>query len=94
LLDIIVKRIGIALLERSQGGYALHHFPHTQDDHPDEVEEQSNHGKELHAPPVCKAVSFNAGFPYSVDDEKTIQGKGVQTATATPKDGRLLLYAI
>src|SRR5262245_60954024 len=28
------------------------------------------------------------GFPYSVYDEQTIQVRGVQIASATPKDGR------
>src|SRR5215813_15123314 len=87
LLDIIFKRIFVALLERAQRGCTLHHFPHTQYHHPDEVEEQSHHGKELHAPPVYRCVSFTAGFPSSVYDEQTIQARGVQIATATPKDG-------
>jgi hypothetical protein len=52
LLDIIFKRILVALLERPQGGCTLEHFPNTEDYHPDEVEEQSNHGEELHAQPV------------------------------------------
>jgi hypothetical protein len=38
LLDIIVERIGIALLEIPQGGCTFHHFPNTQDHHPDQVE--------------------------------------------------------
>jgi hypothetical protein len=58
LLDIIVKRIFVALLERPQGGCPLHHFPKTQDHHPDKVEEQSNHGEDFHAPPVYRCVSF------------------------------------
>jgi len=52
LLDIIFKRICIALLESPQDGYTLEHFPNPQDHHPNEVEEQSNHGEELHTPPV------------------------------------------
>ena len=94
LLHIIVKRIFGALLERSQGGCPLHHFPYTQDDHPDEVEQQSNHGEKLHAPPLSRCVSSTAGFPSDVDDEKTIQTRGGQTATATPKDGRLVQSAL
>src|SRR6266436_9501773 len=41
LLDIIVERISIALLQRPQGGCTLEHFPNTQDHHSNEVEEQS-----------------------------------------------------
>jgi hypothetical protein len=70
LLDIIFKRIFVALLERPQSGGALSYFPNTEDDYPDEVEEQSNHGEELHTPPVYKCVWFNAGFPYRVDDQR------------------------
>jgi len=67
VLDIIVKRIGIALLERSQGGGTLHHFPHTQNYHPDEVEQQSKQDEELHERPTYRGVSFTAGFPDGVD---------------------------
>ena len=35
-----------------------------------------------------------AGFPSGEGDEKTIQARGLQTAAATPKDGRRLLSAI
>lgn len=52
LLDIIFKRIFVTLPERPQGGCTLHRFPTPQDDHPDQVEKQTNHGEELHAPPV------------------------------------------
>jgi hypothetical protein len=37
---------------------------------------------------VCRGVSFTSGFPAGVDDEKTIQARGVQIATATPQNGR------
>ena len=41
LLDIIVKRIWVALLEVPQGCCASRHFPNPKDYHPDDVEEQS-----------------------------------------------------
>src|SRR5215468_4812133 len=41
LLDIIVKRIWVALLEIPQGCCASCHFPNPKDYHPDDVEEQS-----------------------------------------------------
>ena len=62
LLDIVFERICVVLPEIPQEGGTLHYFPHTQDDHPDEVEKQSKYGENLHAPPEYRCVSFTVRF--------------------------------
>src|SRR6266478_1362852 len=47
LLDVIVKRLFVALPERPQRGCTFHHFPNPQDHDPHEVEDQTNHDEEL-----------------------------------------------
>jgi hypothetical protein len=62
LLDIIVKRIWIALLEIPQGCCVSRHFPNPKDHHPDDVEEQSKQYEALHTRPMCRLLSWTTGL--------------------------------
>ena len=81
LLDIIVERIFVALSQRPQRGCPLHHVPHTQDHDPDEVEEQSNDEKALHARPASSDVLFTARCPCAVHQKRR---RGMHTQQRPP----------
>ena len=61
VLDIIVEGIFVALSEMPQRGSAPRHFPNPQDHNPEEIEEKSKYGDDLHAQSACRLWSFPAG---------------------------------
>ncbi len=85
LLDIIVERIWVALLEIPQGGCTLPHLPNPQDYHPDEVEKQTNHGEELHARPMYRCVAFTTRSSSGVDDQRRRSRRGGTNSNGHPE---------